>query len=117
MNATSGTGTTTASTPQQQNGKPMKLLMMDDDYRTQYGPAEPTVKILRRPTNDRNDKSNVETKPKVPVKTLQQREHEYAQARLRILGAARSPEEAAHVEYVQQISCLYFFYFYIMFVQ
>lgn len=98
MNATSGTGTTAASSPQQQNCKPMKLLMMDDDYRAQYGPAEPTVKILRRPAHERNDKSNVETKPKVPVKTLQQREHEYAQARLRILGSARSPEETSSIE-------------------
>ena len=79
---------------QNSDNKPMKIIMMgDDDYRTQYGPSEPTVKILRRPTHERNDKSATDSKPKVPVKTLQQREHEYAQARLRILGAARSPEE------------------------
>lgn len=68
--------------------------MMDDEYRSQqYGPIEPTVKILRRPAHERNDKSAQDAKPKVPVKTLQQREQEYAQARLRILGSARSPEE------------------------
>lgn len=77
---------------------PMKILMMDDDYRSkQYGPTEPTVKILRRPSHERNDRSAVDAKPKAPVKTLQQRKHEYAQARLRILGAECSPEEAALV--------------------
>lgn len=75
---------------------PMKILMMDDDYRLkQYGPTEPTVKILRRPSHERHDRSAADAKPKAPVKTLQQRKHEYAQARLRILGAECSPEEAA----------------------
>lgn len=80
----------------QQNGniKPMKMLLInDDDYRTQYGPSEPTVKILKRPTHNSGHRSNVEIKPKAPPKTLQQREHEYAQARLRIMGAAKSSDD------------------------
>ncbi|XP_034247416.1 SUZ domain-containing protein 1-like [Thrips palmi] len=75
------------------------ILMGDDAYRTQYTSPEPTVKILKRPTQNSNGGGdgpfmNGENKPsKQPIKTLQQREQEYAQARLRILGEARSPEE------------------------
>lgn len=54
---------------------------------------KPTVKILKRPTLQQNNRSTTEAKPKAPMKSLRQREHEYAQARLRILGAAKSPEE------------------------
>ncbi|XP_026288514.2 SUZ domain-containing protein 1 [Frankliniella occidentalis] len=75
------------------------ILTGDDAFRTQYAPPEPTVKILKRPTQNSNGggdgpSMNGENKPsKQPIKTLQQREQEYAQARLRILGEARSPEE------------------------
>lgn len=75
------------------------ILMGDDALRTQYTPPEPTVKILKRPSQNSNGGGdgplmNGENKPhKQPIKTLQQREQEYAQARLRILGEARSPEE------------------------
>lgn len=84
----------------QQNGKApsMKMLLMhnnDDDYRTQYGPIEPTVKILKRPTLNNGSQTNSDARPKAPVKSLQQREHEYAQARLRIMGSAQSPEDNA----------------------
>lgn len=75
-----------------QNGKPF-LLMNDDECGMRVGPPEPTVKILRRPTSDKSDNKLNETKPKAPVKTLQQREQEYAEARLRILGSAKSEEE------------------------
>ncbi|KAL1138277.1 hypothetical protein AAG570_009966 [Ranatra chinensis] len=54
---------------------------------------EPSVKILRRPTNGCDNLHVNDAKPKQPIKTLQQREIEYAKARLRILGSARSPEE------------------------
>lgn len=71
------------------------MLLNDDDcMRTQYVPPEPTVKILKRPTNDKNNQQLLaEQKPKAPIKTLQQREQEYAEARLRILGSAKSEEE------------------------
>ena len=52
--------------------------MGDDAYRTQYAPPEPTVKILKRPTQNSNGGGdgplmNGESKPnKQPIKTLQQ---------------------------------------------
>nr|CAD7195586.1 unnamed protein product [Timema douglasi]CAD7257103.1 unnamed protein product [Timema shepardi]CAD7399546.1 unnamed protein product [Timema cristinae] len=70
------------------------IILRDDSF----GPQEPTVKILKRPQRTINGHSdspilNGDLKPRQPVKTLQQREQEYAEARLRILGEARSPEE------------------------
>lgn len=70
------------------------MLLNDEDcMRTQYVPPEPTVKILKRPTNNKNNQQLLAERPKAPIKTLQQREQEYAEARLRILGSARSEEE------------------------
>ncbi|KAJ6649762.1 SUZ domain-containing protein 1 [Pseudolycoriella hygida] len=69
------------------------MLLNDDERLSTYGPTEPTVKILKRPTFEQQNRANIDAKPKAPVKTLRQREHEYAQARLRILGAEKSPEE------------------------
>lgn len=46
---------------------------------------QPMVKILKRPTA--TTQPVVDVRPKTPLKTLEQREHEYAQARLRILGS------------------------------
>lgn len=48
------------------------MLLNDDDcMRTQYVPAEPTVKILKRPTNDKNNQQLLaEQKPKAPIKTV-----------------------------------------------
>lgn len=76
------------------------MLLNDDDecLRTQYVPPEPTVKILKRPTNDKSNQQLLgEQKPKAPIKTLQQREQEYAEARLRILGSAKSEEDDEYV--------------------
>lgn len=78
------------------------VVILEEDGRTRYVPPEPTVKILKRPqstgsshfSSGENVVMNGDaTKPRQPVKTLQQRELEYAEARLRILGEARSPEE------------------------
>ncbi|KAF2897209.1 hypothetical protein ILUMI_08963 [Ignelater luminosus] len=73
------------------NGTPINVILTGDDaFRSQYVPPEPTVKILKRPVN------NIQTnhyKTSHPKKTLQQREEEYAQARLRILGQAQSTEK------------------------
>lgn len=80
-----------ATNPLFHNGKP--FLLMSDDECMRVGPPEPTVKILKRPTSEKSDNKLNETKPKAPVKTLQQREQEYAEARLRILGSAKSEEE------------------------
>lgn len=46
---------------------------------------QPMVKILKRPTAAAQPVA--QTRPKIPMKTLEQREQEYAQARLRILGS------------------------------
>lgn len=52
--------------------------MGDDAYRTQYTSSEPTVKILKRPTQNSNGGGdgpfmNGENKPsRQPIKTLQQ---------------------------------------------
>lgn len=48
--------------------------------------SKPMFKILKRPADIQNDKVKVD-RAKVPVKSLEQRELEYAQARLRILGS------------------------------
>lgn len=51
-----------------------------------------TVKILRRPTQF-NETRTTDLRPKQPLKSLKQREQEYAEARLRILGSAKNPED------------------------
>lgn len=68
---------------------------LEETSRTQYVISVPQVKILKRPSDARTGQvQNVERSPsKQPLKTLQQREAEYAQARLRILGAAKNEEE------------------------
>ena len=79
------------------NGTPMNIILTGDDaLRSQYVPPEPTVKILKRPT--RNTQTN-DNKTQQPKKTLQQREEEYAQARLRILG------EAQNIDKVEEKIC------------
>ncbi|KAH8329530.1 hypothetical protein KR074_012543 [Drosophila pseudoananassae] len=52
-----------------------------------------TVKILRRPAQAEERRDPNGMRPKQPIKTLKQREQEYAEARLRILGAAKNPED------------------------
>uniref|UniRef100_A0A1B0AWW4 SUZ RNA-binding domain-containing n=1 Tax=Glossina palpalis gambiensis TaxID=67801 RepID=A0A1B0AWW4_9MUSC len=54
--------------------------------------ANQTVKILRRPTQTKEPRLSV-VRPKQPLKSLKQREQEYAEARLRILGSAKNPED------------------------
>ncbi|XP_047503621.1 SUZ domain-containing protein 1 [Pieris napi] len=53
---------------------------------------EPAIRILKRPSSTGNGQLNGENRAR-PVKTLEQRQKEYEQARLRILGEARSPED------------------------
>lgn len=73
----------------------MVLHKPQDEYQSaNYTPpiANQTVKILRRPTQSSEPRNNG-IRPKQPIKTLQQREQEYAEARLRILGSAKNPED------------------------
>ncbi|XP_013180444.1 PREDICTED: SUZ domain-containing protein 1 [Papilio xuthus] len=53
---------------------------------------EPAIRILKRPSSLSSGQLNGESRAR-PVKTLEQRQKEYEQARLRILGEARSPED------------------------
>lgn len=52
----------------------------------------PAIRILKRPSSSASGQLNGESRAR-PVKTLEQRQKEYAEARLRILGEARSPED------------------------
>ncbi|XP_054288832.1 SUZ domain-containing protein 1 [Macrosteles quadrilineatus] len=82
------------------DSKPL-VIFHEEEGRTRFSPAEPTVKILKRPTNGtetlavNGDSSKT---PKVPLKTYEERELAYAEARLRIMGEARSPEEESSIE-------------------
>ncbi|KAI8436541.1 hypothetical protein MSG28_010072 [Choristoneura fumiferana] len=53
---------------------------------------EPAIRILKRPSTLASGQLNGERNAR-PVKTLEQRQKEYEEARLRILGEARSPED------------------------
>lgn len=80
------------------------IILGEDGMRSQYVPPKPTVKILKRPSRDSQGSGDGPLingdKPKQPIKSLKQREQEYAEARKRILGEERSPEE----KLVQEIS-------------
>ncbi|XP_032667751.1 SUZ domain-containing protein 1 [Odontomachus brunneus] len=73
------------------------IILGDDGIRSQYIPPKPTVKILKRPTADLRGSGDGllmnGDKPKQPIKSLKQREQEYAEARKRIMGEEKSPEE------------------------
>ncbi|KAL6436774.1 hypothetical protein ACFW04_004885 [Cataglyphis niger] len=72
------------------------IILGDDGLRSQYVPPKPTVKILKRPSRDSQGSGDGplnDEKPKQPIKSLKQREQEYAEARRRILGEEKSPEE------------------------
>jgi len=69
------------------------VLYLEETSRTQYVPPEPQVKILKRPVANSTVVINGDKSSSKPGKSLQQREAEYAEARLRILGSAKSEEE------------------------
>ncbi|XP_029031903.1 SUZ domain-containing protein 1 isoform X1 [Osmia bicornis bicornis] len=79
------------------NASTRMIMLGDDGIRSQYVPPRPTVKILKRPTRDSQGSGDGPLvngdKPKQPIKSLKQREQEYAEARKRILGEEKSPEE------------------------
>ncbi|GLV45991.1 uncharacterized protein CBL_13444 [Carabus blaptoides fortunei] len=72
------------------------ILYGEDALRSQYVAPEPTVRILKRPSKN-EQVTNGDAKPKQPIKTLKQREQEYAEARLRILGEAHSSEKEERI--------------------
>lgn len=79
------------------NANSRMIMLGEDAVRSQYVPPRPTVKILKRPTRDSQGSGDGPLvngdKPKQPIKSLKQREQEYAEARKRILGEEKSPEE------------------------
>lgn len=80
------------------NGSGTRMIILGDDaLRSQYVPPKPTVKILKRPSQNSQGSGDGPLlngeKPKQPIKSLKQREQEYAEARKRILGEEKSPEE------------------------
>ncbi|XP_046744742.1 SUZ domain-containing protein 1-like isoform X1 [Diprion similis] len=81
-----------------ENSNTRMIILGEDGMRTQYVPPKPTVKILKRPARHSQGSGdgpllNGDGKPKQPIKSLKQREQEYAEARKRILGEEKSPEE------------------------
>ncbi|XP_018007378.1 trithorax group protein osa isoform X2 [Hyalella azteca] len=71
--------------PQQSLNKQVTILSGDEHCRTQYVP-EVKVLIMKRPSQSSSDAAAA--KPKAPLKTLEQRQAEYNEARIRILGNA-----------------------------
>ncbi|XP_028850131.1 SUZ RNA-binding domain-containing isoform X2 [Denticeps clupeoides] len=70
----------------------MKTAVVIQDASLPSAPP-PQIRILKRPTtNGALSSPAAQTRPVVPVKTLAQREAEYAAARKRILGSA-TPED------------------------
>jgi hypothetical protein len=72
-----------------------------ESLRTQYAPPEPKMKILARPKANNNTQVKNASKhgsKTAPAKSLQQREQEYAAARMRILGDVRFEAEEAEAE-------------------
>ncbi|XP_017785600.1 PREDICTED: uncharacterized protein LOC108568815 [Nicrophorus vespilloides] len=105
-----GCGTPSSSTPTSMlsrscngtNGSPINIILTGDDaLRSQYAPPEPIVTILRRPTKENSSQND--NKVYQPKKTLKQREQEYAEARLRILGATHSGETKSEESRVSSI--------------
>ncbi|XP_078001782.1 SUZ RNA-binding domain-containing isoform X3 [Phascolarctos cinereus] len=74
------------------SASPPKVPIVIQDDSLPSGPP-PQIRILKRPTSNGVVSSpNSSSRPALPVKSLAQREAEYAEARKRILGSA-SPEE------------------------
>jgi SUZ domain len=83
---------TSSSQDNEESSSSAILTMYDQEFRPQI--IQRPVTILRRTepsqANDANDKKATKA-----FKTFEQRQQEYAEARLRILGAAKNPEEDA----------------------
>lgn len=66
-----------------------------DDFRPRIlQRPKPVVTILKRPDSSPALSSTSQANSKTQLKTLEQREKEYAEARLRILGSAAASDES-----------------------
>ncbi|XP_076060829.1 SUZ RNA-binding domain-containing isoform X2 [Oratosquilla oratoria] len=86
--------------------KPCDVMVTgEDEHRTPYIPQERKIMILRRPAANEEPQSNeVTTKQRQPFKTLEQREADYAAARLRIMGNSKSLEETSTRPLVSKVA-------------
>ncbi|XP_063965163.1 SUZ domain-containing protein 1-like [Lytechinus pictus] len=77
------------ATQEKKDVEPSVVLLEEDSQRTSY---QPQLRILKRPTEAGGDQNATENKDvnKTKPKTLAEREEEYKQARLRILGSAET---------------------------
>lgn len=75
------------------------MMINDGNYQSSETCAQSssTFKILKRPTENSNKVNDNLPKTKIPLKSLKQREKEYAEARLRILGSASHLDDAKNV--------------------
>ncbi|CAL4109102.1 unnamed protein product, partial [Meganyctiphanes norvegica] len=82
------------------------VVIEEDSHRTPFTPQEPKIMILRRPQAGSISNGMLNNKPRQPVKTLEQRQAEYAEARLRILGdtGGSTTEDSSKPKPVQQKS-------------
>ncbi|XP_070367065.1 SUZ RNA-binding domain-containing [Equus asinus] len=79
--------------PDRKSRSPPKVPIVIQDDSLPTGPP-PQIRILKRPTSNGVVSSpNSTSRPALPVKSLAQREAEYAEARKRILGSASAEEE------------------------
>ncbi|XP_041480239.1 SUZ domain-containing protein 1-like isoform X2 [Lytechinus variegatus] len=77
------------ATQEKKDVAPSVVLLEEESQRTTY---QPQLRILKRPTEAGGDQNATENKDvnKTKQKTLAEREEEYKQARLRILGSAET---------------------------
>ncbi|XP_012688531.1 SUZ domain-containing protein 1-like isoform X2 [Clupea harengus] len=76
-------------------GSPVRTAMVIQDDSQPAAPP-PQIRILKRPSSNGSlGNAAALARPAVPVKTLAQREAEYAEARRRILGSASSEESTS----------------------
>ncbi|XP_076003266.1 SUZ RNA-binding domain-containing-like [Genypterus blacodes] len=72
-------------------GSPVRTAVVIQDDSLPAAPP-PQIRILKRPTNNGTAGNSASSRPSQQMKSLAQREAEYAEARRRILGSATSDE-------------------------
>uniref|UniRef100_UPI0037E8AA5A SUZ RNA-binding domain-containing-like n=1 Tax=Semicossyphus pulcher TaxID=241346 RepID=UPI0037E8AA5A len=74
-------------------GSPVRTAIVIQDDSLPAAPP-PQIRILKRPSNNGTTGNAASTRPSQQMKSLAQREAEYAEARRRILGSASSDDTA-----------------------
>ncbi|XP_037535434.1 SUZ domain-containing protein 1 [Nematolebias whitei] len=73
------------------SGSPVRTAIVIQDDSLPAAPP-PQIRILKRPSNNGTTGNSASSRPSQQMKSLAQREAEYAEARRRILGSASSEE-------------------------